>query len=315
MVNLKTKVLLKDYTNYKIGGPAKFFFNAKNKEDLVEGMRKWKEFKPENYVFILGGGTNLLINDFGFNGLIIHNGIKGTEMIDGEKVKVGSGVMVSDFLDFCIENSLSGFDWAGGLPGTIGGAVRGNAGAFKGETKDSIISVTSLNLDTLEEIKRSNKECLFGYRNSIFKSSSSQKEFITEVVLKLKKGKKEEIKKNIQEKIIYRKNRHPLDYPNAGSTFKNVPFDKIPKEYKDRFEPMIKNDPFAVVPVVKILLECDLWEKRVGGAKFSDKHPNFIVNTNNAKAADVKALINMAKEKVKDKFGILLEEEIMFVGF
>ncbi|MCL4418353.1 MAG: UDP-N-acetylmuramate dehydrogenase [Actinobacteria bacterium] len=309
---LKRNVLLKNYTNYKIGGITKYLLEARSLEDLRNGLKEWQKTSSD-LPFVLGDGTNLLVSDDGYDGLVIHNLLSGIE-INGEKVQVGSGVLVKDLIDFCVENYLSGFEWAGGLPGTVGGAIRGNAGAFKGETKDNIIKVKSLDYKTLDIIERDNSQCRFGYRTSVYKKGEGEKEFIISAVFNFKKGNQEEIKREIEEKVEYRKNRHPLEYPNAGSVFKNIPFDLLPYNLKTEWEKFIKSDPFPIVPVVKILLQCDLWEKRVGGAKFSDKHPNFIVNTDNAKASDVKALIEMAKKAVKEKFNIQLEEEIIYLG-
>src|SRR3989344_2332986 len=145
MVNFQKNVFLKDYSNYKIGGPAKLFVEVETTEELREILNSSKrtflsgggavQDDKEKNVFILGGGTNVLIGDEGFDGLVIHNKIEGINIV-ADGLEAGSGVMIKDLLDFFIENSLSGLEWAGGLPGTIGGAIRGNAGAFKGETKD-----------------------------------------------------------------------------------------------------------------------------------------------------------------------------------
>ena len=134
---IRQNVSLKDYSNYKIGGNASYFLEVKTKEDLIEGLREWQEIvkslpDDEKKVFILGGGTNILFSDEGFKGLVIKDSIEIIEL-DGDRVICGSGVLITQFLDFCVANSLSGFEWAGGLPGTVGGAVRGNAGAFAGE--------------------------------------------------------------------------------------------------------------------------------------------------------------------------------------
>jgi len=221
---------------------------------------------------------------------------------------------MSKLLDFCIENSLSGLEWAGGLPGTVGGSVRGNAGAFGGETKDCIAEVKSLNIDSLEEITRNNQECWFSYRDSYFKTDKGSREIITEVMLTLKNKDKEEIKKIIEEKINFRIKKHPLEYPNIGSIFKNSEMTKIPDSLKEEFGQNGKTDPIPVIPSARIINLCGLKGKRVGDAQFSEKHPNFIVNLGNAKAGDVKALVEMAKKEVFEKFKIQLEEEIMYVG-
>ena len=311
-MNFQKNVSLKNYCNYKIGGPARLFTevsSVKELKDVLFSVRQNKGLK----IFILGEGTNLLISDKGFDGLVIHNKIGGIKH-QGSILTAGSGVLVSDLLDFCIENSLSGLEWAGGLPGTVGGAVRGNAGAFGGETKDSVLEVRSLNITTLQEKTRTNSECNFAYRNSIFKSGEGAEEFVTSVTFSLKSGKKEEIQKAIQEKIEYRNNRHPMDYPNIGSIFKNVPFENLPANLQEEFRQYVKNDPFPVMPTAKLIFLAGLKGKRIGGAMVSDKHTNFIINFDNARAEDVEQLIALEKQVVKDKFGIILEEEIICLG-
>lgn len=305
-MNLQKNVLLKNYSNYKIGGPARLFVEVSSVDELKEVLSALRNEK----IFVLGSGTNVLISDEGFDGLVIFNKIEEIER-ERDNLIVGSGVLIKDLLDFCIENSLSGIEWAGGLPGTIGGAVRGNAGAFKGETKDNVVEVESLNLKTLSEKIRNNAQCKFVYRNSIFKSGEGSTEFITHVVLGFTLGDKEEIKKKIAQKIDYRNNRYPMNYPNIGSTFKNIPLDSLSDELQKEFSAIVKTDPFPVVPTTKLLALCDLKGKRVGGAMISDKHPNFIVNIDNATSEDIKALIEIAKQAVKEKYNLILEEEIV----
>lgn len=322
---IQKNVPLKNYSNYKIGGPAKELLEIKSPQDL--------ENINFSNIFILGGGTNVLLSDEGFEGLVLLNRIPGADVrsplaSDSEDkggnlmnrsearttdvlVEFGSGMMMDDILKFCIDNSFSGLEWAGGLPGTIGGAVRGNAGAFKGEIKDNVYEVESINLKSKERIKRKNQECNFGYRWSIYKENPH--EFITTVVLKLTKGDSSEIQKTINEKIEYRNLKHPMDYPNIGSTFKNLPVERISEKQKEEFKDFIKNDPFPVVLTTKLLALADLKGKRIGDAQISEKHPNFIVNFGNAKASDVLSLINFAKKTVREKFNLELEEEITCV--
>lgn len=314
---IRQNVLLKDYSNYKIGGPASYFLEISTKTDLVNGLKEWEEISsnfPEDKkrIFVLGKGTNVLIDDTGFDGLVIHNNIGGLERKEDDLV-VGAGVLVSDIINYCIENSLSGFEWAGGLPGTIGGAVRGNAGAFGGETKDSVKDVTSLNADTLKEKVRDRLSCSFYYRHSVFKGDAKN-EIILSVTLQFKKGNGELIKNSVQEKIDYRVRRHPIEYPNIGSIFKNVKTEKVPKEQRGELMPFVKNDPFPVIPAAKLLFLSGVTGKKERGAQVSEKHPNFIVNLGNATAKDVKSLIAFAKGEVFKKFGIELEEEIMYLG-
>lgn len=304
-------VPLKDYSNYKIGGPAEYFLQVHSKDELIQGLSDWKQMGLGKPIFILGKGTNLLISDRGFEGLVILDLIKGIER-NGNEITVGAGELMSDVVNFCIENSLSGLEWAGGLPGTIGGAVRGNAGAFKGETKDRVLEVVSLNLDSFEEVKRENSDLLFDYRYSIFKGEAKN-EMILSVKLKLEEGDREEIKTLTQEKINYRNEKHPMEYPNIGSTFKNIRQELVPQNFREELMQYAKDDPFPIIPVAKVLYLCNLKGKREGDAQISEKHPNFIVNLGNAKFEDVKKLIEFAKETVKNKYGIELEEEIMYL--
>ncbi len=168
--------------------------------------------------------------------------------------------------------------------------------------------------DALEEKIRDNDECSFGYRNSIYKSGEGENEFITHVVLELTLGDKEEIKEKILQKIDYRINRHPMNLPNIGSTFKNIPLDFLSSKLQKEFAPFVKTDPFPIVPTAKLLALCDLKGRRIGGAMISDKHPNFIVNLDNATSEDVKALIEIARQAIKEKYGINLEEEIIYLN-
>ena len=309
---LKTNVSLKDFSNYKIGGLAAYFLEVTSKNDLVNGLEEWDKLNLNKKIFILGGGTNILIDDKGFDGLVIHNNVKWIERSD-ENIIAGSGMLVSEINKFAIDNSLSGFEWSGGLPGTIGGAVRGNAGAFGGEIKDSVIEVESISLDSEEKKKRNNMQCNFNYRNSIFKNEANM-EMILTVTLGLKVGDSVQIIKETKEKINYRNEKHPMEFPNIGSTFKNVNVKDVPDNLKEQLMQYVKNDPFPVIPVAKLLFLCGIKGKREGDAQISEKHPNFIVNLDNAKYEDVIKLIKFAKEAVKEKFDITLEEEIMYLN-
>jgi len=310
---IRQNVPLKDYSNFKIGGNALYFLEVFSKEELIEGLKEWGKLSKDSYdkIFVLGGGTNILFSDLGFPGLVIKNSICGIK-ISENIVEACGGVLISDLLNFCIDNSLSGFEWAGGLPGTVGGAVRGNAGAFNGETKDSVLEVESVDLTTCETKTRNNKDCGFSYRMSIFKLAAVN-EIIVSVKFKFQIGDKQEIKSLIQEKIDHRLRRHPLEYPNAGSIFKNVPYESFSEKLQEELFQYIKKDPFPVIPTAKLNFLAGLSGKRVGDVQLSEKHTNFIVNLGNAKAEDVKKLIQIIKDSVKEKFAVTLEEEIMLV--
>lgn len=301
---------MKDLSSYKIGGPAKYFFEAKTLEDLQKALWLAREMKER--VFILGGGTDILFPDEGLTAVVIKIGLNYIKP-DNDYLTVGAGALVADFLDYCVKSSLSGWEWAGGLPGTIGGAIRGNAGAFRGETKDNVIEVTSIDQNQPDRfIKRNNSDCFFSYRSSIFKTSAPN-EIILEAKLAVQKGEGEAIKKAIDEKIKYRFERNPMEYPNCGSVFKNVDLKIFPPRHIAVVKTEIKTDPFPVVPTAFLISLCGLKGAREGGAMISPKHPNFIVNLGNATAADVKKLINLVKEKVYNKFQVKLEEEIIIL--
>lgn len=303
------EVPLAEHSNYRIGGPAQFFCEAANEEEIRGAVQFAHEQGAP--LFVMGGATNLLIADEGFKGLVLKPAVMQLG-VDGGTMTVGAGVTVRDMLKFTIEHSLSGLEWAGGLPGTVGGAIRGNAGAFRGEIKDRIVSVESFDVETLETIRRGNAECKFGYRASIFKEKNGR-EIILRATLNMDKGDAQKIAAGVQEKINYRLERHPMEYPNIGSTFKNVDLELVPKIWRDGFARVIKVDPFPVVPTAFLISEAGLRGTQHGGAMVSPKHPNFIVNLGGAKAADVKFLIATVKEKVFEKYAIRLEEEIQLV--
>lgn len=318
---LLQNIPLRKHSSFKIGGPASYFCEVKSEEELRKSLLEWREIEgAPDKIFVLGGGTNILFDDAGYDGLVIKNNIDFLKR-DGAVVTAGGGLLMPDLINFCSQNSLSGFEWAGGLPGTVGGGIRGNAGAFLGEIGDSVLQVESLDIRSLEAVVRNRAECHFGYRQSVFKKQEghrsgeplARREIILSAKFKLQKGEREEIKRKTQEKIDYRIDRHPLDLPNIGSTFKNVPVSQISKSVVKEFEASIKPDPFPVIPTAKLLVATGLKGKAIGGAMFSEKHPNFIVNFNRAKAEDVKALVELAKKEIKEKYDIDLEEEIMFI--
>lgn len=311
-MQFQENVDLKQYSHYKIGGPARYFFAPKTADELLEAVKKAKADNLK--IFILGGGTNLLISDKGFNGLVLKPEIKDLKR-EGNLVQAGAGLQVSELLNYLITQSLSGFEWAGGLPGTVGGAIRGNAGAFGGETKDSVKEVVSVDIRDSEPnmVKRNKQACQFGYRNSVFKINDGH-EIITEAVFELKPGNPAEIKKSIDEKIKYRHERQPLEYGNVGSIFKNVDVRKATPEVVAACSHVIKTDPFPVIPTAHLITEAGLKNRQIGQAMVSPKHPNFIVNLGGATAEDVKALIKIVKTTVKEKFGVDLEEEVIYVG-
>jgi len=324
MPKFQENVPLSKFNHYKIGGPARFFFEAKNEKEVVWAVAEAKKQKLK--VFILSGGTNLLFCDKGFDGLVLRPAIMALKAKTGGSIEVGAGVFMKDLLNFAAEKSLSGLEWAGGLPGTVGGAIRGNAGCFGGEAKDNIVSVRSFDTKAMKIVVRSAQECSFKYRDSVFKKKHGA-EIVLSATFTLTKGDKKAILKSIKEKIEYRKKTHPLEYPNIGSTFKNIPLhaihEKGSQEYKKAVEAhelsfrgsrfSVKTDPFPVISAAKLISESGLRGVSAGGAMISPKHPNFIVNVLNASSCDARSLITLAKSEVFKKFGVQMEEEVQLV--
>lgn len=323
MPKFRENILLAEFSNYKIGGYARFFFVAKNEREIRWAVAEAKSKKLP--IFIMGGGTNLLINDKGWNGLVLKPDIDILKT-KGVTIVAGAGVLMSDICTLVASKSLAGLEWAGGLPGTVGGATRGNAGCFGGEIKDSIVSVRSFDIKTMAIRERKLKDCAFNYRDSVFKKKKGN-EIILSVELRFSKGDKKKIMETMRKNIAYRITHHPLEYPNVGSIFKNVPLSvfhkKGSKKYKkavadtafalngSRFS--VKTEPFPVISAAKFISETGLCGVTFGGAMISPKHPNFIVNVFGADAGDVKNLITLAKAEVRKKFGVTLEEEVELV--
>src|SRR3989338_2312785 len=299
---LKTNVSLAQHTTFRIGGPAKYFFAAKTTSDVIKAIRTAKKLKLP--FFVLGQGSNLLVSDKGFNGLVVK--IQNSKFkIQNSRLYAEAGISFSVLVYETGKRGLAGLEWAGGLPGTLGGAVRGNAGAFGGETKDSVVEVEAFDHEGRRR-KFSGRECQFAYRSSIFKKKGY---IVLAATMQLRKGSKAKIQAVAKEHMRYRKERHPLEYPSAGSIFKNCDLKKPPATVQVQFKDVIKTDPFPVIPAAALIARAKLQGMRVGDAEISEKHPNYIVNRGNATANDVLELIARVKKEIKNKFSIDLEEE------
>jgi len=288
LLTIQKNVYLKNYTTFKIGGPAKYFFEAKTKEDLIKGIEVAK--KREMPFFILGGGSNLLVSDRGYKGLIIKIQMTKSKY-QNTKISAEVGLPLRQLLWQTLKNNLAGLEWAVGIPGTVGGAIRGNAGAFGGSVADVVKSVGVYDVKNRKLKILKNKDCKFDYRESIFKKKPNL--IILSAELQLKKGDKKKIKEKMKEYLDYRKETQPLSFPSAGSIFKNPP-------------------GFSAGELIE---KCGLKGKKSGNVKVSEKHANFIVNLGNGKAKEVIKLIKLIKQKVKNKWNIELEEEIQYLGF
>jgi len=280
------------YTTFKIGGPAKYFYVAKNEKELVKAVLAARKFNTP--YFILGGGGNILVSDNGFEGMVIK--MQGVRCkVQGRRIVAEAGVLLKDLVKLSVENELTGLEWAAGIPGTAGGAILGNAGAFGGEISQVVESAKILDESTVKELN--SKECQFEYRNSVFKRNPNL--IILSVEFSLKKGDKEKSESLINDYISRRKSTQPLEYPSAGCTFRNPPHNSQDKSKS----------------AGALIEELGLKGKQIGGAKVSEKHANFIVNVGGAKAEDVIILISLIKQKIRGHFGIQMREEIRYVGF
>lgn len=310
MLQIQENIILAPFTTFKIGGPARYFVKVETVEELQEALVTARE--KEWPIFVLAGGSNLIISSQGFVGLVIQIVIE-SHQIDGHKISAGAATMMSTLVDETVAAGLAGLEWAGGLPGTFGGAIRGNAGAFGGEMKDNIESVTTVNHHSGALTNWTNADCQFEYRGSVFKSQPH--EVIIEATLALKPGDSHALRQTADSRIQYRQEKHPLEYPNSGSIFKNTPVEKVPAEILPHFQDSIKTDPFPVVPTAKIIADAQLSGLQVGQVQVSTKHTNYIVNLGGGTGEEIVELIEKVRAAVREKFGIELEVEPELVGF
>jgi len=312
----KKNVSLKNYTTFKIGGPAKYFFLAKNKTELIEAIKKAK--KNHLPFFILGGGSNLLVSDAGYRGLVIKNETKNFK-IKKEKIISESGVPLGQIIGAAIKKGLGGLEEGSGIPGTVGGAVYGNAGWPKGKWAiGDLVEKVEILWPNGKTEKVGKRWLSFNYRNSRFKKIKINKPIILEVVLELKKRKIKDLKKKQQEILRIRREKIPAGF-SAGSVFKNPRLRRGFSGQAKGFsagelgeEDKSSSSSFAAARLIE---ECGLKGKKIGNVKISEIHSNFIVNLGRGKAKDVIKLIKLTKQRVKNKFGAVLEEEVQYLGF
>jgi len=278
------------HTTFRIGGPARYFAIVNSEEDLIKTIKLVREENQE--YFVLGNGSNILVSDKGFDGVVLQlSGEFDTIHLSGNNIIAGSGLLLSQVAKTALDNSLAGLEFASGIPGTIGGAIVMNAGAYGSEMKDVVKAVRILWLEpdeptietlTLDDLKLS-------YRHSILKE---RKGIVLDVKLTLKPGSIEEIKSIMDDLAAKRREKQPLEYPSAGSTFKR------PEGY------------FAA----KLIEDAGLKGYKVGTAMVSDKHAGFVVNTGGAKATEVKQVMDHVVHTVNQSFGITLEPEVILLG-
>lgn len=285
---VKIEESMKKHTNFKIGGNADIFVVAKSIEEIKYVIK----FSKENNIplTILGNGSNVLVSDKGIRGIVLQVGLKEIkiEKQEGILIEVDAGVMIGALAQILLKQSISGFEFAAGIPGSMGGAIRMNAGAYGGEMKDIIKNVTVLNKKG--EINTfTNKECDFSYRHSRFTDS---KEVVIKATLKLTVGDKTEIKAKMDEYAQSRSEKQPLNLPSAGSTFK-------------------RGTDFITA---KLIDECGLKGYTSGDAQVSTLHAGFVINLGNATARDVLNVVEHVKQVVLEKTGKQIELEIELLG-
>lgn len=286
--NLKQNEKLAPHTTFGIGGEALLFYVARKPQDLIQAVLIAKECKIP--FFVLGGGSNVLVSDSGFKGLLIKNRCNKIFLND-KKITCQSGVLLDDLVSLGCENSLSGVEFAAGIPGTVGGAVYGNAGAFGKAVGDLLTEAVILNSQgRIEEVKKEYFE--FGYRESKLKKT---KDILLSATFKLTIGEKEKIKKEIQKNLEERKRKLPQREKSAGCFFKNV----------------VENG--KKIPAGFLLEQVDAKKIKEGDAAVFNRHANILINLGKAKAEEVKRLANLLKRKVKEKFDIDLEEEVVYL--
>lgn len=289
--SLMKKVSLSSHSHFKIGGAADLFFEAVSEQELTEAVRLARQSSLPYYV--IGGGTNLLFDDIGYRGLIVKNAQRGIRCRGDEEVEVQSGTSLQDLVLFCLDKGLGGLEFLAGIPGTVGGGVFGNAGAFD-KNIGSCVSGASLFDSQGQEIKADNDYFRFAYRHSILKS---QHDLLLSVCLRVRPEPQNRIKTMVEETLWQRKTRHPpWDVACAGSFFKNP---VLPSGEK--------------VAAAPLLDQVGAKTCRVGGAAVYRAHANFIVNTGRATARDVLELAGELKTRVKNRFGVVLEEEVIFL--
>ena len=288
---LQRSVPLSRFSNFRIGGPADYFFPAETLDELGNAVRTARGARVPFYV--IGGGYNVLFDDRGYRGLIIKNQAKFIGLSGRGVMTASSGSCLDYFLDFCVSQSVSGFEFLAGIPGTIGGAVFGNAGAFGESIGESVKEALLLN-GAGDRITVGRQDLEFGYRHSRLKV---RHDILLSVRFETEPGDPLKIKASIQKNLDWRKNRHPWDVACAGSYFKNPCPPGGNKRAAAFYLDQVGAKGF-----------------RLGGAEVSGIHANFILNTSGATAKNVLDVAAELKRRVWEQFGIRLEEEVIYLS-
>jgi len=309
MVTIRRNVPLAPLTTFRIGGKADYFVDATGAFELAEAIEYATEHKLK--VYIMSGGSNVLFSDKGFAGMVVRMTDGGLQ-VSGEKILCGAGMPLFDVVRSARDASLSGIERLAGVPGSFGGAIRGNAGAFGTEIGSVITSVKGYVRDTGMVKEYSRKECGFAYRMSLFKKNPDL--VILSAEIKLTPGDKDELGKVIDDTVRKREAKHPQSALCAGSFFMNpvVKDAKLREEFQ-KDTGMVSRD--NKLPAGWLIDHVGLRGKRIGGAMVSDRHPNYLVNTGQATAEDIITLASLIKTRVRDELSVRLKEEVQYVGF
>ncbi len=278
---------LSRHTSFRIGGPCKLFVSPESAESFVEAYELAKQTGIK--VYVLGRGSNVLFDDCGFDGIVLSTEKLSSVIVDGNRLIAGAGASFTHIAAVARDAGLSGLEFAYGIPGSVGGAVYMNAGAYGGEVSDCLVSSTAFVADEKHIICVEGEDHRFGYRTSVYKQKGNC--VILSAEFELESGNVEDIRSKMEDLMGRRKSKQPLEYPSAGSVFKR------PEGYF----------------VGQIIEELGLKGHSIGGAQISEKHAGFIINKDNATCKDVKDLIAFIKEKVKAAYGVDLECEVIFV--
>ena len=288
---LKTDEPMSKHSSFRVGGPAELFLEVDSVEKLKAILEVNKELKLP--ITVIGNGTNILVKDKGIKGIVIKYVAKGISKAtldnDTFAITADAGLPNAALANELLKDSLTGFEFAASIPGTIGGAIYMNAGAFGGEMENIVSEVTFLDLDDLAIYKSDGDDCDFGYRHSKFENMNT---VILSATMVFNKGDKEEIKRTMDAYLQKRLETQPYDKPNAGSTFK-------------------RGDGFITAMLID---EAGLKGHTIGGAQVSEKHAGFIVNTGNATAKDILDLIKYVQKTIMEKYGKAIEPEVRILG-
>lgn len=308
-VRLKENEPMSRHTNFRIGGPAKWFVEVKSTDELKSVLKLACHGRV--LVVVLGGGSNMLVGEKGFDGIVIKIAMRDTH-IKGNRVRAQAGVLSAALARATAKAGLAGLTWAISLPGTIGGAVRGNAGCFGGEIQDWLIEAEILRDGSVMNVSRN--ELNFSYRESAIKHSS---DIVLSATFELERGDPTVLEQELEQKLVLRKLSQPLDAGSAGCLFKNyqIKTDEELQRIQSKLDIPHEMSSTRRLSAGWLIDQLDLRGKQIGGAKVSEKHGNFVVNTGAAKADDVVQLIALIKTRARNEFGIQLEEEVQYVGF